>query len=328
MTEAERPQAYMDERALAAGHTMVRWTNDDEEFSLPPRVGPLSLTDIGAGAVICGPGTSLTVAPGYLRLHANSIVGTGKLVEISLPWTVTDIAPDFYAGPRNRALRLTIHRHLSRRAFDDLLRSAFHLENGLYLCDMPEGAEWTALRSAASCCLPLLPPLRASMRALFSLSPSNASVFDRLLCADLAGRHDAVEEHTVVMEMIAENQTGWHVPEAERQSDLRVRANGALRKYGPFTALFLKPFESADLPRGGKDACLELMRLPAVFTPALRPVRLNGQQYWLYSRNHLCPDVRCPYEREDVGVFARDGLVTDRALSEAVYAKARMLMLL
>ena len=35
-----------------------------------------------------------------------------------------------------------------------------------------------------------------------------------------------------------------------------------------------------------------------------------------------------PYWREDVGVFDGNGLVTEQSVSEAVYAKARLLMFL
>ena len=65
-----------------------------------------------------------------------------------------------------------------------------------------------------------------------------------------------------------------------------------------------------------------------LFTPQLLPIHCDGQQYYLYSRNRLTADPACPYQREDVCVFDKAGLVTDKKISETVYGKARLLMLL
>ena len=66
-----------------------------------------------------------------------------------------------------------------------------------------------------------------------------------------------------------------------------------------------------------------------LMAPALRPVVLNGRRYYIYSRQYLTSNPECPYVREDMGVFSEEeGLLTDRKLSEEIYAKARMLMLL
>ena len=39
-------------------------------------------------------------------------------------------------------------------------------------------------------------------------------------------------------------------------------------------------------------------------------------------------EAACPYWREDMGIFDETGLITNRKLSEVVYAKARLPMLL
>ena len=79
---------------------------------------------------------------------------------------------------------------------------------------------------------------------------------------------------------------------------------------------------------GGSVEVTLILTKARLFTPQLLPVRLDGVQYYLYSRNHLTSDRSCLYYREDVCIFDETGLVTDKKLSEAVYGKARLLILL
>ena len=72
---------------------------------------------------------------------------------------------------------------------------------------------------------------------------------------------------------------------------------------------------------------LHLFRQKAFF-PTLRYVRCEDADWWIYSRNYLTGSEEHPYIRMEMGVFNREGLVTNRKQAEAVYAKYRFLSML
>ena len=50
----------------------------------------------------------------------------------------------------------------------------------------------------------------------------------------------------------------------------------------------------------------------------------RGKPYYIYRRNYLTSDDKLPYHRLDMAVYDKNGLVTNRALSEEVYAKYKL----
>ena len=323
---AAEEEVYMDDRALAAGQTMIRFTPDPTHQFIPSRVGPLQLNTLGPGSVIGGSVSFLTVEEGYIRLLPRSI-SAGTLKQLELPYTVQEAAPDFLVG--SPAAEILFRRRLTAGELSSLKESSLPAGGGkrILIRSQLSGEELAPAAAAFSSMAPPLPVLNDRMAALMLDTPG-VQIFAPRPCWDLSGQETRIEEYAIVQRMIRQQFFGWRHPEAELQSDLRIRT-GVMPPRQP-EMLSLAEFDPAQAvlqPDGRYELTLHLVSRGMV-VPVLLPVILDGKQFYLYSKQHLTRKAECPYWREDVGIFDAEGLITDQKLSEAVYVKARLPMLL
>ena len=135
---------------------------------------------------------------------------------------------------------------------------------------------------------------------------------------DFGGNLSATEEYTAALQMIREGAAGYRDPASEWASDLRIRTGqitSAVRKSKLSCVIFSDP------------VFLRIAQFH-LFAPALYPVRHGGKDWFVYSRLRLNGNAEHPYQREDICVFGREEIVTDRDLADMVYMKARMMMCL
>ena len=323
---AAEEEVYMDDRALAAGQIMIRFTPDPMQQLIPSRVGPLQLNTLGPGSVIGGSVSYLTVEEGYTRLLPGSI-SAGVLKMLKLPYTVQEVAPGFLTG--SPSAEILFRRRLTAGELASLRDISLPAGGGMRLLTGSQltGEELGPVAAALSSLAPPLPVLNDRMAALMLDTPGT-QIFSARPCFNLLGPETRTEEAALVQQMIRQQFFGWRHPGAELQSDRRVRA-GLLPPPHP-EALALAEFDPGKAvlrPDGCYDVTVHLLSR-AMAVPALLPVALEEKQFYLYSRQHLVSKTDCPYWREDIGIFDADGLVTDQKLSEAVYAKARLPRLL
>ena len=313
---------YMDERALAIDHTLIRYEVPEKtRATVPSQLGGQALTTAGGGAIVVRHTKQLFLEEGFVRLKTGCVVAGFELKELTLPASVAEVEPQFY---RNGGLeRLIIRRRLDETDRARLRDNSWLLADGSRLIAPAAlaGPALDAVANAAASLAQPLPQLRGDMRfLLYATHNETTSIFDSRACHDPHGRAVKTEEYAAVMEMIRENSLGWKHPAAERSSDLRIRGNQGIPYARPLSLVTM-------LPGTGPVAQFQVT-FSLLFTPQLLPIRCDGQQYYLYSRNRLTADPACPYQREDVCVFDKAGLVTDKKISETVYGKARLLMLL
>ena len=310
---------YLSSSLLAVDSTLIRFYSDAPgEVIVPSREGKLRLTAVGQGAVVADQAESLVIGEGYTELAERCLHGK-SLKQLTLPASLR-------AGPRTLKVatdtipQIVLRRSLlpeERRRLDEVSIpiGGFARLLPTEQLNLPglaplEALAWSVTEHAFRHCCP-------AMRYIFCYEQEALTIFTTCRCLDLAGQVTETEEYAAVMEMIREGVTGYRHSQSEWQSDLRVRLGLV-----PARLRYLLYFVTYTDPSALK---IERARL---FSPALYPVRMDGHEWFLYSRLHFSGDLLDPYEREDICVFDRDGLVTDRTLSEAVYGKARLMMCL
>ena len=317
-------KTYMDGSLLAAGHTLIRCTLTGENAAAPSVAGRMQLTEAGSGSIITQHVRKLTLEDGYIRLNRACIAADRELETVELPASVKEISPGFLRGSSVREILL--RQYADEHTADLLKASSFRLKYGefLFLPALSGPHVLENISAAAAVLAPPLPFLNSDMRILFLWNDS-VSIVNPRPCYDLTGRAAEMDEYTAVMNMIRDGVTGWRHPEADRQSDNRIRVNAA---GGSHTEESIARYSLSPAQPDGQPRLTVRLTRNKLFTPQLLPIRWQERQYYLYSRNHLTRDRECPYWREDVCVFDAEGLVTDRTISEAVYAKARLLIFL
>ena len=332
---------FMDDRTLALEHTLLTLLCDGPRFTVPARFGDCSVTTVGSGALQISNVEELRIAPGYTVLHEGCLCYTAVLRKLYIPESVQTLSPTLFISKFYQFNpELYIARALHPDVFRDIRLAALPLDEKRILIPpallMRNGM---APVYALACNVAVSPAvIGREMRILFSGQlPNDASrsiysgtIFDSRPCYDFLSIRKQTEEYTAVMEMIRDGDSGWHDPEAERLSDLDI--------------LFEKPIiGNGTVPEVAVVLCEKFSNGPGLdnrfhvqfhafkqflFFPSLQQIRHRGSDWWIYCRNYLTGDPKRPYMREDVGVFDRNGLITDRKTSEDVYAKCRFLSLL
>ena len=326
--------AYIGPNLLAAGSTLVRCADEGLHVRVPARAGGLALEEIGSGAVTAGQAETILVEEGYIRLNRSGIMVGPQTRKITLPRTLEEAAADSCCdlqGSRLHSfpeLTIQLNRRFSPNEYAICRDCSLPAGKGRRILQVSLLKD-RAFRPLANMSLNLgraAAALRPEMGTVFQ-EDGKATVFQARDCYNLNGNETRKDEYGTVLEMIRDGNMGWSDPESEKQSDIRIHAGIPLTG-GKEAALaeYSEP-ETEPLRDGflGVQVCFRLQKL---FFPGLLPIRYGGNDYYLYSRKRLTADPACPYEREDMGIFDREGLVTDRKLAEAVYGKARMLMLL
>ncbi|MCR4887048.1 MAG: hypothetical protein K5919_09050 [Clostridiales bacterium] len=332
---------FMDEKTLALGNTLLTLQCDGPIFTVPAEFGGLSVTTVGSGALQLRTVQELTFAPGYKELKEKCLCYTATLERMNVPETVQRISSALFAATNGKAdLVLSIDRALQPSTFLDMRRMMLQTEEKQRLLppSLLQRGEMELVRCLMCNSAPSAAIIRKDMRLLFSgRLPGDehhefysGTVFDPRPCFDFLSGRKKTEEYTAVMEMIRADDPGWHDPEAERKGDLNLRFGAspvAVTACKKVSVVLCPELPNAPGPDGLFHAQFHLFRRH-LFFPALRHIRHQGADWWIYSRNYLTSDPERPYLREDVGVFDRNGLVTDRKSSEDVYAKYRFLALL
>ena len=319
---------YVSPGLMSVGRTLIRFAaGQTGQAVVPARVKTIPLERVGSGSVVAPAAVRVEVEEGIAALNQRSFC-CDKLEQLILPATLQSAEAPLSATERGIST-IVLRRRLSLDSCSQLLQHSFPLADGMHLLpgeqwNLPGLAPLDTLASSA--CDARLRQVEPSMRLFFCTAQagkeinseeSRSLLFSRTPCLDLRAQLAKAEEYAVVMEMIRKGLYGYRHAEAERRSDLQIRHRKPLpQERKPLAVVtFSDPSELTISSR-------------YLFVPSLFPIRMNDEDWFLYRRLHLTGDADCPYQREDVGVFSRSGIVTGRDVSNAVYAKARMIMCL
>ena len=329
---------YMDERTLVLGQTLIRLKCGEACVTVPAAFGGFGVTTLGSGALTLDGVQELTIAPGYAELKEKCVSAASTLKRVNIPESVQTVPESMFASTGS-GVELYVSRGLKPALFLDIRRMSLPVggTDRLLPSDLLARGGLEIVRRLMGSVEKPAAEINRGMRLLFcGRLPDganriyNGTVFDPRPCYDfLSGRRET-EEYTAVMEMISDEDPGWHHPASERASDRALRAGHdplAPVLYAGVGAAVCERMPFSPGPDGLFHVLFRLFR-KNLFFPTLRQVRHRGADWWIYSRNWLTVSPEHPYQREDVGVFDRNGLVTDRKVSEDVYAKARFLSLL
>lgn len=331
---------YIDEKTLVLDHTLLTLQCDGPGFTVPAEFGGCAATAVGSGALQIKTVHELTFSSGYKELREKCLCYTTTLERMHISETVQSISSQLFVSAYIINPFFSIARALPPAVFLDIRRTTLRTEGEKRLLppEVLRRNDMEPVRCLMLNAAPLAATIDKGMRILFfgrlpgdtSRAFYSGTIFDSRPCFDfLSGRRET-EEYTAVMEMIRSDDPGWHDPASERMSDLEIRFGkqpAAPASCLEVSVAMCEELPNAPGPDGQFHAEFHLFR-KHLFFPALRRVRHQGADWWIYSRNHLTSHPERPYVREDVGVFSRSGLVTDRKTSEDVYAKYRFLSLL
>ena len=332
---------FMDDRALVLEHTLISLKCSGPRFTVPSVFGNCTVTAAGSGALQLDNVQDLAFMPGYVELKDRCIGYSTTLQRMTVPETVQSVSSELFV----RSFYgfdpvISMDRAMPPAVFRDVLQAMLPADGDR--CVLPSSVmkrdEMEPLRNLLCNAAPPPAEITREMRVLFEGrmpdGPANlcysGTVFDPRPCYDFVCGRKETEEYTAVMEMIRDDDPGWRDPAAEKAADLAVRAGKPL--VVPNVCPKVGMAVCGRVPgEAGPDGLFRLQfRLfkRHLFFPAVRHIRHQGSDWWIYSRNFLTSRPECPYLREDVGVFDRSGLVTNRRTSEDVYAKYRFLALL
>ena len=330
---------YMDDQVLVLDHTLIRLTGGTARFRVPSVFGDVSVQTVGSEALVLKDIEELTFDSGYIEWKDYVLQCPSTLKRVFLPETAERISSKMLCYTAHEDLDLYIDRALTPDVFHDIRQNALHIGSRRYLIpsDLLERRELEAVHCfmlnngpSAEVCMEMGILFAGEIPGMEGSKGYFGSIFDSRPCYDFHRGRTETEEYTAVMEMIRRRDSGWHDPDAEKQADLVIRIGKS-----PFEAYMLHPVSLAmldALPMGlGEDGKYHLrfhLFRQLMFSPSLWQIRHQGEDWWIYSRNYLTGDPERPYFREEVGVFNREGLVTDRKTSEDVYAKYRLLSVL
>ena len=323
---------YKDDQMLALDGTLVHFVCTGQEVTVPAMAGRQPLRVLGSGAINGSYDKQcITLSEGFEELHSDCFSVAGRPQQITIPASVKQIAPHLFIGNVGEQTEIHLRRIIPTHRLSMLEQASFRVSGGERLFSLPL-APVSELEMAGRLLQQTGTPfaqLLPEMLFFFHPDPKwdNKQLFEPRSCLNTAGFQPSLTEHAAVKHMIQKGVTGWQHPEAEHQWDLRARAGQVFFQLKPCPFLTWRP--SDNVPAGpGLTRVTLVIRLARCFVPSLHPIRWGRKDWWLYSRNALTENPAIPYYREDVGIFDINGLVTDRQLSEEVYAKYRLPSLL
>ena len=330
---------YMDGQALVLERTLIRLTSDANQVRVPSVFGNLAAETVGSGALAPGEHTyELRFDSGYAEWKESSVRCSSSLKRIFFPETAEHISRSALTYMFDSDVDLYIDRALPPQVFCDIRQNAPRTGRGWLISSaLPAQKSMEPVRALMQNLAPAA-EIRMEMGILFfSMLPYmngskwyTGSIFAPRPCFDFQKAGTEMEEYTAVMRMIRKGDAGWHDPDSEKQADLDIRFGRAQIDQSTCGKVCIAVLDGPAAKRssdGKYHTRLHLSR-QYLFFPSLWPIRHQGKDWWLYSRNYLTGSPERPYRREEVGIFNREGLITDRKITEDVYAKYRLLSVL
>ena len=341
---------YLDERASVIGGTLIRLNDNGEDVRVSSSYGGNPVSVLGSGAVVVPRAVRLTLEEGFRRLESDCMTGNRSLREIRLPATLREIdgVIGIWRNLAGEPFHLFLDRRMTAGVWEDIRQRAVPVGGKQYALS-PGELNRDAMRPADALPASLEAPgasVQKEMRCVFLVRQKDKEdlqeqFFSKISCLDLKYGRGTVCEADIVTEMIRDGDEGLRHAGAEEFSDLMIRKNGKTgAEADKEVCLILCEPGPAEDHGGGAPAPsdrkssraavtvrLHLFRQKAFF-PSLRYVRSDDSDWWIYSRNYLTGIEDHPYIRMEMGVFNRQGMVTNREQAEAVYAKYRFISML
>ena len=332
---------YMDATVLAGDQTLIRMKSKADVVEVPAMAGEMRVMTAGSGAVIVPNAKKVSFEPGYMKLNTGCICAGQEMKILHIPETVTDIAEHMLSGVQTGQMVLNLHRAMTEREYREMENEAIAIGADRKLIQVSTAtAAKNGMEPLRCLMMNIAPPavIRPGMRILFSERQSgtiternpkdeySGTPAVRRKCIDMKRHRTWESEQNAVAEMILEEDDGWRDPAAEKNADERIRT-GKKPEEG-WRAVTIAEYGTAEPGEDGKYHICFNVRGEKMFYPAVRRFRHGGQDWWIYSRNYITSDEKCPYLREEVAVFSRDGLVAEKKIAEDVYAKYRFLAML
>ncbi len=328
---------YIDDYTCAYQDTMICYRDEARQVRVPATAAWLRLKRLGSQALSCPNAESIELAEGYESIAHDLFDGLAgqksAFAMLLLPTTLKQVEPSAINAHAHPGLkRVSLRRRMSRREYGSLLDGSLSVEGGLRL---PTGQ--TSFNGACSLmadvlkclCLGVLDPSETTLPLFeWKNEKGRSGLFSRKSCMLPDGMKAEPNENSVLLKCIEGKRWGVRDTGVERWNDRILQLNTNRSQSQGKTAVIW--FDERAVSRRGDEVCVTLEAwLGVLFRQALRRVRLNGLDYYVYSRHFFNTISTLPaYTREDVCVYDARGLVTDPGISEEVYEKYRLLNVL
>ena len=344
MRDADRtPMSVMDANCAALGGTMLCYNSDRRNVVVPSSVDGRSVTVLGAGALCCPNACSVELQEGYRALSGDALrCLPSKCRELTLPASLERVEKTAWNDLSPLHL-IRLKRRLGKKDWAELMDASLDAGGGYRLIrgadeNHPVWGVAARIFTGMGKVPRIVDPGEYGL-PIFSMDGSayNKTVFANVSCRSPGATGGFMTEDRGVLEGIAAGRLGRRDPDCEALNDSLLREGGpkaeALRQR---TAILGFDARAALFADGARQVVIEI-HAAYHYAQLLRRVRMDGHEYYVYSRQSLVNDtVRLQptatrfikYLREDVGVYDASGLVTDPVISEKVYEKYRLLSVL
>ena len=322
---------YMDKGICALDGVMICFSDHRETVRVPARAGDMPLHRLGSGALCLPRARQVILEEGYTAVSGLTLPEENRVcTQITLPSTL-ETCDGFQPGRYILPSRLNLRRDVSENEFSRYLMYSEPAGQGFRLLNS-EGLE---LPSCALL-LQILKGYYGRSGVVNEIHPQLPLFFtDRnpgknlnlpISCMSHVSQKSALTENECVLQRISGGDMGARSAEAERANDRRDQS-GYSSGDGISEVTLIGFSREAAMHRKGRVYMTLTAMTGIFFNQMLRRVVLDGTDYYVYSRRFLA-GTKDGYLREDVCVYGRDGMITDRKLSGSVYGKYRFLNML
>lgn len=293
---------------------------------------PSGVTSIGNSAFCgCSSLCAVTIPPTVTSIGLGAFLRCSSLRAVTIPSSVTSIGKSTFSGCDLSVD--SINLSFTEDEFGSIQHNSRRSIGGEQVIPQPQSV--AVLKELANCfqkpILATIPdhidllfcdqqdPAKAAIRSVYaSYSTQNSICFE-------PNYGELTEDQAFQRLLINRSRFSSENAAAETKNDWYLRAE----KIPPFPKTCCITFREEDiLQKNGRAIVHCRFRDGWWYWQSAKHIRLNGEDYWLYSRNYLTGDEKIPYYKLDMAIYDKTGLVTDRKLSEEIYAKYKLAAIL
>lgn len=321
---------YLDSTWAAADETILNYSGDDVVMQIPSRLGDMEIRAIGDGAFMESVNLLQIALPRRVqRIGKQSFYGCQSLKNIYLPGHIKSISPDAFRNCHS-IINLTLDGlPLSEDKYEALKQSCL-LAGGIFVArtfpDIPVAK--ASLEAAGSWPALHLPDGIERLFVSQSLTEDTgrAALTRHLDQFAFDGHAGTVSEEQAFVDLLRRGKRG---PREERDTELKNDSFARLEKYPPIVKTGLFTFDDQLTQAHGTTRYITVnIKIGYLFWQSKASVQYGTLTYFVYRRHYLSATEDLSCIRQDVAIFTKSGLVTNKEEAQEVYAKYKLLSIL
>ena len=322
---------YMDGSYIVVNNTIIAYNGQHSVIKIPIRFADMEISRIGDGSFmelsrLC----SVTLPPQIKAIGCQAFWQCSGLMEAFIPGGISYVGLNAFGNCPNLE-EITIYGL-------ELTPSEYHMfktmgkrsHEGIYvLREMPQSPLVQMLAASINHAKPAT-NMPDDLPLLFQMSDlderrKQLSLDRNISVIGFDVPSVPTTENSAFFAHIKNAASENYARKADQQNDYYVRVGSVPSKEK--TIIFT--FDDAKTKeKNGKYLIHATLKIGYFFWQSAQPIICEKKQYYIYRRYYLSADSELEYVRRDMAVYSKNGLVTDRAEAQNVYAKYKLLSIL